>query len=277
MKQIFLIPALLCTTMSMGAEAPKTWKAGVTPKTFATGLKRNAALRQSGTIISMKDINVPVPDHFDWREIPPGLTPVKDQGDCGSCWAFGTTAVLESALKLRGMSHMLSEQFLVSCDKNFDGCSGGDIAFDMFVNPGSVSEKQFPYSASDEACKPNLKYGPKVLKWAYVDGNNNDVPAGADIAKAIFLYGPVAVGIAADVDFMSYESGVFNTCNSTDVAEVNHLVTLVGYDIPGQYWILRNSWGKDWGEQGYMRIKWGCDVVGDEAAFISFINPFPTP
>jgi hypothetical protein len=270
----FALSLFLFAGMAFGADqAPKTWLAAPSPEAHRTGLIHDAKVFKNVKRESMSKKAVTLPDHFDWRDVSPGLTPVKDQGNCGSCWAFGSTGVLENVLKLTGVPQLLAEQWMVSCNKSGWSCNGGNIAFDMFVNPGSVSQDQYPYTATDSACKSGLKYGEKILSWALVDGQG--VPAALDIAKAIYLYGPVTAAVTADSNFQAYNSGIFNSCNS---GQTNHLIDLVGFDIPGQYWILRNSWGTGWGEKGYMRIKWNCSSVGEEAAFINFrLTPTPTP
>jgi C1A family cysteine protease len=218
--------------------------------------------------------NVTIPDHFDWRTVGAGIPAVKDQGPVGTCWAFAIAGVTESVFQLTGLPHSLSEQYLVSCNKlGYGAENGGDVdALDMYVDPGTVSGSQMPYTAKDSLCKSGLKYGTKVSSWSYVSGSDG-IPPAAEIAKAIYLYGPISVAVACDDKFDSYGSGIFNSNTAT---ELNHMVVLVGYDMPGKYWIMRNSWGTDWGENGYMRIKFGADKVGSEAAYIRMpVEPSP--
>lgn len=217
-----------------------------------------------------------LPRHFDWREMAGGLTPIKNQGSCGSCWAFATAGVFENVLRVRdGVTKDLSEQYLVSCNKQGYSCGGGWWAHDMHQQYGLVPESLFPYEASDVQCKQDLKYEEKIAKWAFVT-QQDDVPAVEKIKEAIYLYGPVAVAFNASGSVSSYHSGVFNDCSSG--GDVNHAVVLVGWDDEEGYWIMRNSWGASWGEQGYMRIKYNCNQIGYAASFVVYepkCNPQP--
>src|SRR5271165_3950549 len=113
-----------------------------------------------------------LPAAYDWRAVVP-LSAVKNQGDCGSCWAFGTTAELEEALRIFKVStDILSEQELVSCAP-FDGCNGGDFANAYQQSPGQSLDSEFPYSAQDERCPSNLSHKYQLQSWSYI-GNDPD-------------------------------------------------------------------------------------------------------
>ena len=210
-----------------------------------------------------------LPRHFDWRE-QGQLSPIKNQGDCGSCWSFSTVATLQDAIALKNKTIVdLSEQYLVSCNTRGWGCNGGDFAHDMHVSPGSVYTKDFPYAAKALACKPNLAYQYKVDSWAYLPSKSENDPPGVDeIKAAIYQFGPISAAVAASDKFVAYRSGVFNSCDTT--TEVNHAINLVGWDDDGQYWILRNSWSSSWGINGWMNIKWNCNKVGIASNYIMF-------
>ncbi|MFH1686622.1 MAG: C1 family peptidase, partial [bacterium] len=205
---------------------------------------------------STKDL----PPSFDWRD--QGLPVVKNQGGCGSCWAFATVGPLECNIMLQdGIEVNLSEQFLVSCNSSGWDCGGGWFAHDYHQwhsgpcgDTGAVMEADFPYVAWDAPCGcpyPSREY--VIHDWAYI-GSSGGVPPESYIKQAILDYGPVSVAVYANGAMQSYGGGVFNGCAT---GTINHAVTLVGWDDtdgPG-VWIMRNSWGTGWGEDGgYMRI-----------------------
>ena len=240
---------------------------------YKTGLVIPKDWKSRAHFENLRSERVLLPAKFDWRDVK-ALSPIRDQGSCGSCWSFSITATVEDLFRLTSGSDLLSTQYLVSCNDFGFGCNGGFFdAFDMLVSPGSVTESQFPYVAKDVACKSNLKYGEKILSWAYVK-SDSEVPPVEDIKKAIYLYGPVAVAVAADNSFSGYTGGVHKTCNSSGI---NHAVNLVGWsDEDGGYWIMRNSWGEQWGDKGYMKIKYGCNKIGYAASFAKY-KQTPTP
>jgi C1A family cysteine protease/predicted secreted protein len=217
-----------------------------------------------------------LPSAYSWCD-QGGCTSVKDQGSCGSCWAFGTVGPLESNIKIHdGLEKDLSEQYLVSCNTDGWGCSGGWWAHDYHLNKtpsgeseaGAVYEADFPYVARDDSCNPPHTHHEKLDSWAYV-GSSQSVPAVAAIKQAIYDHGPVSAAICVGSSFESYSSGIFQT-NESCSGDVNHAVVLVGWDDSQGIWHLRNSWGPGWGENGYMRIKYGTSNVGYSANYIVY-------
>lgn len=217
-----------------------------------------------------------LPLHFSWRE-QGGCTPIRDQADCSSCWAFATIGVLESVILIKdGVETDLSEQWLVSCNDDGWGCQGGWPAHkyvlwkgDSCTETGAVFESEFPYGAEDLPCNCPYRHDYRVDDWGYV-GDPNGVPDVVAIKQSIFERGPVCVGVAVDQAFASYTGGIFEECESTGI---NHLVVLVGWDdTQGSegVWILRNCWGTGWGEDGYMRIAYGCNRVGYAASWLEY-------
>ncbi len=193
-------------------------------------------------------------------------TPIKNQASCGSCWAFGTCAQTETAiLKNTGQTVDLSEQWLVSCNTSGWGCNGGWFAFDYHVNPGAALESCFPYTATDAPCISGCAFPYSIDGWAYV-GASNSVPAIDSIKTAIYTYGGVAAAVYVSSYFQGYTSGVFNTCKK-NARSVNHAIQLVGWDDAKGAWLLKNSWGTGWGENGFMWIRYGCDLVGYAACY----------
>lgn len=260
-KQILWI---LASALSMAAFGE--WVAlspNVQTPTHGTGYVHS---KRAPAVSSFHAMAIPedMPWDFDWRDLQGGLTPIKDQGGCGSCWAFGTTAALEQAIKIRlGQTVSLSEQEIVSCS-NYGSCLGGNFANGYQQSPGQSLTSEFPYRAMDVRCKSGLSHQWKIKSWGYV-GAQGRAPSVDELKAAIMQYGAVTVTVYADNNFQRYKSGIFNTCSN---GTTNHMVALVGWNDIDQVWYLRNSWGTSWGEQGYMRIKWNCSRVGEEATYV---------
>jgi len=218
-----------------------------------------------------------LPSHFDWRELG-GCTSVKDQDGCGSCWAFGTVGPLECNILIKDHKEVdLSEQWLVSCNRNGWSCNGGWWAHDYFQwktdrfnGTGAVLEEEFPYEAQDIPCSGPYDHPYQIDSWHYI-GISQGVPSTDAIKQAIMTYGPVSAAVAVTDAFGAYTGGVFNVDDPH--APINHAPVLVGWDdTQGAHgvWILRNSWGSGWGEGGYMRIEYGCCKVGYGACYVVY-------
>ncbi|XP_068665992.1 vignain-like [Aristolochia californica] len=200
-------------------------------------------------------VTEPLPKSVDWRE-KGAVTHVKNQGLCGSCWAFSTIAAVEGINRIKtGDLIPLSEQELVDCDARNGGCNGGfmDEAFQFIVENGGISsEAEYPYTGTDNQCDPAKKEMQMVVIDGYEDVPENNEEA---LIKAV-AHQPVSVAIdAGSMDFMFYEEGPFSGSCETFL---NHGVSVVGYgetNDRAQYWIVKNSWGTDWGEEGYIRMK----------------------
>jgi C1A family cysteine protease len=199
---------------------------------------------------------VPLPSRWDWREHK-AVNPIRDQGQCGSCWAFGSATVVESAYMIqRSKTVDLSEQQLVSCDTRYAGCDGGDFAADFYVQTGANYEKDYPYKAKSSLCRGGVAPHEKIASLTVL-GADGAAPTVEQIKQAIYQYGPVTTIVAASSQsFQYYASGVYNECGDP---EIDHMVALVGWDDKDQAWIMRNSWGTSWGEKGYMRIRYTAD------------------
>lgn len=207
-----------------------------------------------------------LPSSYDLRQTL-GLNPVKNQGECGSAWAYAMTASAETAIKMQdGLSVDLSEQFLIDCNSKGWGCDGGDVDDDMLVNTGVVLTKDFPANSTVAACTQAPIFR-KMKGWGTVKSDpQTGAPTVDAIKEAIYLYGAVAAYVSADSAFSAYSSGVFDHCSAE--SQINHIVAIVGWDDAGGYWIVRNSWGSAWGESGYMRIKYGCNSIGNSAFYV---------
>jgi len=219
------------------------------------GYKRSSNKKKGITYI--EPAHASIPDSVDWRE--EGIvTEVKDQGQCGSCWAFSATGAIEGAhARATGDLVSLSEQQLVDCSTEWGeaGCNGGDmdVAFEYVKENGGIdTEESYEYDAMDEQChySPN-NVGATVS--GFVDITENDEEA---LKSAIATQGPCSVGIQADNDdFMFYSGGVYRNSKCT-AAGIDHGVLTVGYgdDNGDEYWLVKNSWGEDWGDEGYIKI-----------------------
>ncbi|KAK7302177.1 hypothetical protein RJT34_13059 [Clitoria ternatea] len=197
-----------------------------------------------------------VPDSVDWRK-KGAVTAVKNQGQCGSCWAFSTVVAVEGINQIKTNKLVsLSEQELVDCDNQENvGCNGGlmEQAFEFIKKRGGLTtERNYPYTAQDGTCDASKANDLAVS----IDGHET-VPANDEDAllKAVANQ-PVSVAIdAGGSDFQFYSEGVFTgDCSK----ELNHGVAVVGYGttVDGtDYWIVKNSWGPEWGEQGYIRMQ----------------------
>lgn len=224
-----------------------------------------------------------LPTSFNWCD-QGGCTPVKDQGYCGSCWAFSTTAPLESLILLNdGVSTDLSEQYLISCNSDGWGCNGGFWAHDYHewkavsgeLEAGAVLESVFPYEDADVSCNPPHDKAYQITSWEYVCGDSYCTPTTDQLKQAIYDHGPLTVAVCVNGAFQSYSDGVFTgpSCSS-----LNHGVVLVGWDDADNCWIMRNSWGTAWGENGYMRIQYGVSGIGSEACYVEYeSSPEPEP
>ncbi|XP_062154714.1 cysteine proteinase mucunain [Alnus glutinosa] len=196
-----------------------------------------------------------LPLSVDWRAAG-AVNPIKNQGSCGSCWAFSTVAAVEGINKIvSGELISLSEQELVDCDRDYNaGCNGGlmDYAFEFIINNGGMdSESHYPYLGVDSKCDPVRKNAKVVSIDSY-----EDVPAFDENAlKKAVAHQPVSVAIEAGGRALQlYDSGVFTgECGSA----LDHGVAAVGYGTENgvDYWLVRNSWGSNWGESGYIKIE----------------------
>jgi C1A family cysteine protease len=196
-------------------------------------------------------------------------TSVKDQGSCGSCWAFAAIGLHEAMiLKKDGISVNLSEQYMLSCNPWAWGCGGGFWPNDMLVAPGAALETCMPYVATEIPCNTSCATPYKIVSWGFVTADNV-VPPTADIKQAIYTYGAVQAGVYVNTKFQWYTSGTFSGCQKNP-KWTNHAILLVGWDDAKGAWRLKNSWGTGWGEQGMMWIVYGCSKVGDGANYFIY-------
>jgi len=194
-----------------------------------------------------------LPDNFDWRD-KKAVTPVKDQAQCGSCWAFSTVEEIESQWILKGNAALeLSPQQIVDCDKKDQGCNGGDTptAYEYVISAGGLElDSVYPYKAKNEKCQFNASdVAVKISGWKYVVKDKNET----EMLSALSTAGPLSICVDAE-PWQHYKNGVLSKC----AKHLDHCVQLVGYGVEAStnttFWTVRNSWGADWGEEGYIRI-----------------------
>ena len=211
------------------------------------------------------------PAAYDWRDYG-RVSPVKDQGSCGSCWAFSTVANLEGLYYAnKGVMKTFSEQMLVDCDTSDSGCNGGlmEYAFTWLKkNGGIMTDTDYPYKGVKSTCRSDKskyvdmtitgykKLGSSWSTWSAVDED--------EVKEFLYETGPLAIALNAD-PLQTYSSGILDvTSTKCPTSGINHAVTLVGYGTENNvaYWIVKNSWGTSWGEKGYFRIRRGNGTCG---------------
>jgi len=205
----------------------------------------------------MKPLNFQAPDSMDWRDMG-YVTPVKDQGQCGSCWAFSSTGALEGQhFRDTGNLVSLSEQNLVDCSKENYGCNGGDmqLAYDYILsNKGIDTEASYRYTARDGRCKFSTdNIGATISDYEVLRSGDE-----AALVDALASIGPIAIAIdASHMSFQFYSSGVYveNRCGNGDY-DLDHAVLAVGYGTENgsDYFLVKNSWGTSWGLKGYIKM-----------------------
>ena len=216
------------------------------------GFKQNP--NRSSEVEEVSFDAVDLPESWDWRE-KNAVTPVKDQGNCGACWTFSATGALEGAHAIRsGDLVVFSEQEIIDCDVNdFDaGCDGGDEidAMKYLKKHFIMTENAYPYKAKNKKCKYDKDEATNIKTESI-----HKVKAKSDpdsMKAALTKHGPLSVAIQADID--NYESGIFD--NKKCGCDLDHSVLAVGYGVENgtEYWIVKNSWASDWGEDGYIRF-----------------------
>lgn len=281
---LYLVLGLSVTTLGAAADQlwqeRHTWVSEFLNKGGSlddiTGLVKSEKWRNAARWDDL-DVEAGLPPSWDWRRYR-HLQPIRNQKTCGSCWFFAITAVTESLHRLLYPLLWpyvdLAEQEGVSCSGK-GSCNGGYFdAFDFVVREGITDEENFPYLAKNAPCKRGLPKHAKLSAWRYI-GDDRRGATIAQLKQAIYDHGPIAVDVNGD--FSSYGGGIYNACSSTST---NHMVTIEGWqDDPtldrygGGYWIMRNSWGEDWGEKGYMRIVYQskrgakCNGIGKVGAY----------
>ncbi len=257
------------------------WTAG---RTSVSNLSDEAKKNLLGLVAPPEDLSigeihveqppVPNPTIFDWRVLG-GTTAVKNQGSCGSCWAFNSTGAFESIIKIStGVEWDLSEQQVVSCNTYGDDCDGGWMtsAYNLFHTFGAVEESCMPYTATDTVpcTQDECDVVDQVDGWSSVSNNVNSIKAAVQVA-------PVAVAMFVWNDFYSYDDGCYEHGTTS---EVNHGVIIVGWDddvCDTGAWIIKNSWGTGWGIDGYAYMKYGTANIGYGGSLLNYSGTVDPP
>lgn len=219
----------------------------------------------------------PLPKHVDWRE-KGVVSGVKNQGRCGSCWTFSTTGAMEShhAIQFKNWrTSEMSEQQLLDCATDFDnhGCNGGlpSHAFEYIHSAGGLSKEFFyPYRAESSGDNSKCQFdtsvkskigGKTVRSFNVTEGDEES------LMRIVATVGPVSVAFQVVEDFRLYKRGIYSSDNcKSGPMDVNHAVLIVGYgvepDVGRPYWIVKNSWSSEWGEEGYFKIARGKNMCG---------------
>ena len=194
---------------------------------------------------------VQLPSVVDYRLSDNVVSPVKDQGACGSCWAFSSAESLEGQLGLNGHAENVSVQNFVDCVQLDAGCGGGwmDDALAYAEAHGVERESQYPYNATTQQCKADTSIA-TIRPSFYINVAKTDHA----LRTALVVFGPVSIALDATNNFMDYSkngSKVFND-DTCDPLSPDHALLLVGYNNNDHYWIVKNSWNTDWGYDGYI-------------------------
>ena len=223
------------------------------------------------------------PPEWDWRDAAyknvsgDWTSSIKDQGPCGSCWAFSAMGALEAVINIRtnipSLDPDLSEQYLLSCPPYGGGCSGGNAywAYEyIYENGGAIPEDCFPYQADDtipcsEKCDDWQQKLIPILNYGKVSGLSQE-----SIKNALIELGPLVAEMTVYEDFHSYSGGVYEHSGYEPPEYINHQVVIVGYNDDLQYWICKNSWGIDWGENGWFKIKYGDCQIEHTILYVDF-------
>lgn len=247
-------------------------------------IERDNQLRQQSTKDKRSQTELqrsvcnPASQKFHWyaeNKVPP----IRDQGACGDCWAFAAIGAYESSyMIINGKPANASEQYLLDCARVADNkpagnCTGGlaAYAFSHMSRAGVATRKLVPYTAKERTCtNPATPY--KVITWGYVNPNQ-DFPTRDEIKKAICDYGPVATRMRVVSDnFLAYTGGVYRENVLSDDAGGGHAVVLVGWDDSKNAWLMRNSWGPDWGLSGYAWMAYGSNRIGRHTTWVRAAN-----
>jgi len=233
--------------------------ADYTPEEFQVrlGYKQSGSQRQVGELDNASMDAAPA--EFDWCLTEGKCTAVKDQGQCGSCWAFATTENIESVWHIHGHPLIdMAPQEIVDCDTEMDGCGGGDPeqAYLFVVSEGGLdTEKSYPYTAQNGPCR----FKPADVA-AKIKGETNGF-GGSENQMAANLAATAPFSIIVDASkWQFYTGGILKAtqCGHT----LDHAVIASGYSLTDKYWNVRNSWGTGWGEKGYIRLEFGHNTCG---------------
>jgi hypothetical protein len=275
----------------------------ISAQNYATGLKIPSAEQESHTIQALQSYKSSFMQDFAYMPKSIGnvnapsfnlvdlgyVTPVRNQSQCGSCWAFSAMSSYESSYAIVNNKQKIdvSEQHIVNCS-GAGSCSGGwpSSTFSWLVTQRQKveSEANVPYQASNGVCyrnRGNTNYG--AVNWDYVSPQRNSsaIPSVRELKYALVNHGAISVCVYTSLAFSSYTRGVFREYDSQSSPQITHAVSLVGWDDARQAWLIKNSWGTGWGENGYMWIAYNTNRIGQAACWVDAApnnnNPNPAP
>lgn len=290
-----ILSLLLLSFFASGDEPAPTFKWSIKPKQYALGLikpDKVSTLPPSEQFLAGDDL---YPAELDYRK-KLELSPVKDQGNCGSCVFVAVTSTFEDTMRMRGVTvPELAPQFLMDCVAK-NACNGSwfeTVASGLVKKTGQAKEADYPYKAINQSCKGTPQLYGKIQSQRIIDNSAKSIISALNKKYA------VATTIGAGGYMMDYDSGIMNRCQSIGT---NHEMSIVGYhcgtaiengsckfdasnNLPtnsGAYWIIRNSWGTNYGEEGYLRISMRntsggrCNNVTEEVGVLETgIDPEP--
>jgi C1A family cysteine protease len=229
---------------------------------------------------TLKSTDVSTLKKYDLRQ-KNAVTPIRNQQECGSCWAFSAVASYESSYAIKNKKFIdASEQDLVNCIAETNCAQGGFpiMVFIEMVEFGKklITESQVPYLNRDATCQniPGVyqaaNYG--IIDQIYIN-ETASLPTVNEIKEAVYNYGAISCGVIAKTAFVNYKSGIFQDQGFGNM-NVNHAVNIIGWDDNKGAWLVRNSWGTAWGENGYMWIKYNTNGIGRLAVWVDAkLNP----
>ncbi len=269
------------------------------PKTYRTGITKFSDMTQQEfkktylnldfsalSLINFHPVHIPPsndpPERYDWRDNG-YVFPARNQGSCSASWAFSTITNLEGLYAIgTGVPKKLSEQEIIDCDTEDSGCSGGLMqnAFEWLKENGVMLEEDYPYTGRKDTCKKDpskyidmkvtgyKKLGSSSSTWAEVDEE--------EMRDFLLVTGPLCAAMNANL-LQFYTSGIIDGDKSQcSPGMINHSVAIVGYGVEAgiDYWIVKNSWGTSWGEQGFFRISRGKGTCGINMYIITGVVEF---
>jgi len=266
---------------ALNSDTASTWKAGhntyfgnmtFADATVLLGTTGSPLLEEALLTQSVYDAVENVPAEFDARVKWAGLIhPIRDQAQCGSCWAFSAAEVLSDrfAIATGKASPQLSPEDMVSCDRGDMGCKGGQLphAWEYLTTQGIVTDKCFPYKAGAgdaPMCATKCADGETWTK--YKAKSSYAVKGVSNMQNEIMLNGPIQVAFKVYNSFMSYKTGVYSKKWYEFIPKGGHAVKIVGWGTESgtDYWLVANSWTATWGDAGFFKIKRGVDECGME-------------
>jgi len=227
----------------------------------------NTKPRDPKRVLPKRDIGAPLPKKWDWRA-KGAVTPVKDQGQCGSCWAFSVTENIESMWILAGKATnetiSLSPQQFLDCDWTDLGCNGGNTftAYEYVERAGGLeSITNYPYLAEDGTCQfDSSLIAASISTWHYA----NTFYQEDEMQQNFVAWGPLSVCVDAS-NWQDYQNGTMTASQCAYINLLDHCVQLVAYDATdpkNKYYVVRNSWNTDWGMDGFIQLEMNADTCG---------------